>query len=189
MCVCVYVSINADDAVEMTHSGDRPVKKTHSTLLTDLSPVQTHTQTHKHAEQSPLNTDSKPFQFQPVRIWQIWSAFTPAWKTKKIKVERKNVPPSEIYIFRGWRITSLRPFKLSVSINRTWLLYKMFKHVAEQCFSQAASWIWRDPASFFLSSFLVLERVLSSLFNFPTVCLCFGGNVKTLSSSLVFTGN
>lgn len=69
MCVCV--SISADYAVEMTHSGDGPVKKTHSTLLTDLSPVQTHTQTHKHAEQSPLNTDTKPLHSQPVRIWQI----------------------------------------------------------------------------------------------------------------------
>lgn len=107
---------------------------------------------------------------------------------KVLKAESSS-PPSEIFIFRSWRINSLRPFKLSVSINRTWLLYKMFKHVAEKCFSQAASWIRRDPASFFLSSFLVLERVLSSLFNFPTVCLCFGGNVKTLSSSLVFTGN
>lgn len=57
---------------------------------------------------------------------------------KVLKAESSS-PPSEIYIFRGWRITSLRPFKLSVSINRTWLLYKMFKHVAEQCFSQAAS--------------------------------------------------
>lgn len=43
MCVCV--SINADDAVEMTHSGDRPVKKTLLSSLISLLYEHTHRRT------------------------------------------------------------------------------------------------------------------------------------------------